>query len=48
MIDSFSNGMGAVFVLNLMAWMQLLAMTIVVFGAVIGFAYAFRSLFRFG
>jgi len=43
MID-FQNGLGAVFALNLLAWMQSLGIALLVFGAIYGFVCAIRLL----
>jgi len=45
MIANFYNGMGAVFVLNVLAWLESLAISLVVFGAIYGFVCAIRILF---
>lgn len=46
-MSNFFNGLGAVFVINLLAWFQALAVGLVVFGAVYGFVLAIRLAFNF-
>jgi hypothetical protein len=41
----FSNGLGAVFVINLLAWLQMLGIGLLVFGAIYGFVIAINRLF---
>jgi len=45
MIDTFFNGIGAVFVLNLLSWLQSLGIMLLVFGLMYGFLVAIRVMF---
>lgn len=45
MIDTFFNGLGALFVINLLAWLQFLVLAFVVFGCIYAFVSAIRFLF---
>jgi hypothetical protein len=47
MISNFANGLGAVFVINLLWWLVALGIGFTVFGALYGFVLAIRLLFNF-